>query len=101
MDGLFTKVYSTPAARPIVPHEFLYSVWSYSHDLAGYEQQDAHEFLIALLNGIHMHSKGGPGGGSGGQDCPCIVHQVFGGTLRSDVTCLTCNYVSTGAQAIS
>jgi ubiquitin C-terminal hydrolase len=29
-------------------------MWSASEALAGYQQQDAHEFLIALLDGLHV-----------------------------------------------
>lgn len=30
-------------------------MWKYADYLAGYEQQDAHEFLIALLGGLQAH----------------------------------------------
>ena len=28
-------------------------------------------------------------------DCTCIVHRVFSGTVRSDVTCKNCHFTST------
>lgn len=43
---------------PITPHRFLHSVWSYAVSLAGYAQQDAHEFLMFILNALHTQCKG-------------------------------------------
>lgn len=37
----------------IVPHQLLYSMWQHAQHLAGYDQQDAHEFFMGLLDGIH------------------------------------------------
>ena len=45
-------------AEPFVPHHFLFAVWSFADRLAGYEQQDAHEFFITVLDGIHTSCKG-------------------------------------------
>lgn len=42
-------------AEPYVPHRLLEAVWGASAALAGYEQQDAHEFLIAILDSLHGH----------------------------------------------
>ncbi|EFA77649.1 hypothetical protein PPL_12256 [Heterostelium album PN500] len=88
MDILFTQVF-TGLKNPYTPHHFLYSCWNYSNYLASYEQQDAHEFLISSLNGIHQHI-----GGTHGKDCNCIVHCTFGGLLRSEVKCTTCQFTS-------
>ena len=32
---------------------FCYSWWQHAANLASYEQQDAHDFFISMLNGIH------------------------------------------------
>jgi hypothetical protein len=78
----------------------------HSKHLAGYSQQDAHEFLIALLDGLHTYC----GGVSGllhthlaypkliitdSRTCGCVIHRVFTGMLQSDVTCTKCQFVST------
>lgn len=44
-------------ARRITPAALLYTVWTTSRHLAYYEQQDAHELLIALLDTLteHLH----------------------------------------------
>lgn len=57
MDYLFAEIYSGNRI-PFSPHHFLYSVWRYANYFAGYEQQDAHEFLMTALNGIHSHCEG-------------------------------------------
>lgn len=83
----------TNARVPFSPHQFLYSVWRHSNTFAGYEQQDAHEFLMCVLNGIHANC-----GGATGADCNCIVHSIFSGVLRSDVTCRQCGNTSTASD---
>jgi ubiquitin carboxyl-terminal hydrolase 22/27/51 len=84
----------TNARVPFSPHQFLYSVWRHSNTFAGYEQQDAHEFLMCVLNGIHANC----GGTTTGADCNCIVHSIFSGVLRSDVTCRQCGNTSTASD---
>ncbi|XP_020265798.1 ubiquitin carboxyl-terminal hydrolase 22-like isoform X2 [Asparagus officinalis] len=93
LDGVFSAVFSGER-MPYSPAQFLYSWWQHSTTLAGYEQQDAHEFFISMLDRIHEkeqpnHSNKGIG------DCHCIVHKVFAGILRSDVTCTICGFTST------
>ena len=80
---------------PFNPHRFLYAMWKHSSDLAGYEQQYAHEFFISLLDGLHLAEAGRAGGVAGTDACACIVHRVFSGVLRSDVVCQACRNVST------
>ncbi|KAI0496577.1 hypothetical protein KFK09_022897 [Dendrobium nobile] len=94
LDAMYSAVFSGDS-RPYSPAKFLYSWWQHASHLASYEQQDAHDFFITMLDGIHekeheqrkLHNEG-----SG--DC-CIVHKVFSGILRSDVTCSMCGYTST------
>lgn len=95
MDAMFSAVFSGDR-MPYSPAKFLFSWWQHAANLASYEQQDAHEFFISMLDGIHEkvekdlckpHSQG-----SG--DC-CIAHRVFSGILRSDVMCMSCGFTST------
>lgn len=69
-------------------------MWKHASDLAGYEQQDAHEFFMALLNELHT-AELPPNSGPESAVCDCIVHKVFSGMLRSDVVCQACRNVST------
>lgn len=74
---------------------FVSSWWQHSANLASYEQQDAHEFFISMLDAIHEKDGKSRNGSKGNEDCQCIAHRVFYGLLRSDVTCMTCGFTST------
>ncbi|KAI8973886.1 hypothetical protein BDB01DRAFT_807992 [Pilobolus umbonatus] len=89
MDDLFVQLYSDDK-KPYGPCKFLQSMWMSLKELAGYAQQDAHEFFISVLNTIH----------SGCEEqklanCQCIIHTTFAGLLQSNVTCLRCGNVTT------
>ncbi|KAL2622195.1 hypothetical protein R1flu_002400 [Riccia fluitans] len=101
MDTIFSAAFSGERS-PYSPAQFLYSWWRHAANLAGYEQQDAHEFFISTVDGIHANSgtesprdRNSETGRSGDVDCRCIVHRVFSGLLRSDVTCTVCGFTST------
>lgn len=104
MDELFSTFFSGDHA-PFLPDHFLYSMWTYAEHLAGYAQQDAHELLMSIMDGIHSScidqtpASFLPSAGSTHlrppHPCRCIIHTVFGGTLRSDVTCSKCHTNST------
>ncbi|KAL8136077.1 hypothetical protein AgCh_010613 [Apium graveolens] len=95
LDEIFGNVYSGDRAS-YSPAKFLYSWWQHAANLASYEQQDAHEFFISMLDGIHEKvdkDKRKPNS-QGSGDC-CIAHKVFSGILRSDVMCTACGFTST------
>lgn len=94
MGNLFQQFYSGQCT-PHVPFKLLHLVWTHARHLAGYEQQDAHEFFIATLDVLHHHSGGQTPTVTMPGFCSCIVDQTFGGRLQSDVTCQTCRTVST------
>lgn len=52
LDAIFSAAFSGDR-NPYSPAKFLYSWWQHASNLASYEQQDAHEFLISMLDGIH------------------------------------------------
>ncbi|GLH06105.1 hypothetical protein R5R35_010104 [Gryllus longicercus] len=92
---LFQEFYSGNKA-PLILHRLLHMIWTHAHHLAGYEQQDAHEFFIATLNVLHRHCKGSSAHThSSPEHCNCIIDQIFTGGLQSDVVCQACNGVST------
>ena len=99
LDNLFKMLHQPDVTnmKPIIPHEFLRKFWLVSKDLAGYAQQDAHEFFIAVLNLCHRdfsrsHKSTPP---SNYQDCQCLIHRGYQGILKSDVTCAACGSIST------
>ncbi|KAF8193930.1 hypothetical protein K438DRAFT_1828278 [Mycena galopus ATCC 62051] len=88
MDKLFAEIFSDePTAYG--PITFLATTWRKSTELAGYQQQDAHEFFISTLNHIHSTSRG-----STNVSCNCIIHSTFAGQLQSDVVCERCGNVT-------
>ncbi|GFP97055.1 ubiquitin carboxyl-terminal hydrolase 22 [Phtheirospermum japonicum] len=52
LDAIFSAVFSGER-MPYSPAKFLHSWWQHASNLASYEQQDAHEFFISMLDGIH------------------------------------------------
>ncbi|KAF5334866.1 hypothetical protein D9758_014272 [Tetrapyrgos nigripes] len=85
---LHFQVYSSDTT-PYGPSSFLSTTWRKSTSLAGYAQQDAHEFFISTLNQMHSNCKG-----STNISCNCIIHSTFAGALQSDVTCGKCGNVT-------
>ncbi|KAK1403509.1 Ubiquitin carboxyl-terminal hydrolase [Heracleum sosnowskyi] len=95
LDDIFASVYSGDRSS-YSPAKFLYSWWQHAANLASYEQQDAHEFFISMLDGIHEKvDKDKPKPHSQGSGDCCIAHKVFSGILRSDVMCTACGFTST------
>ncbi|KAK6945165.1 Peptidase C19, ubiquitin carboxyl-terminal hydrolase [Dillenia turbinata] len=95
LDEMFSAVFSGDRL-PYSPAKFLYSWWQHAANLASYEQQDAHEFFISMLDGIHekVEKDRRKPQSQGSGDC-CIAHRVFSGILRSDVMCMACGFTST------
>lgn len=112
---VFQEFYSG-AKAPLSLHRLLHLIWNHARHLAGYEQQDAHEFFIATLDVLHRHCKssqtepqikGIPSSSSSDTkdnkkktdnvhaQCNCIIDQIFTGGLQSDVVCQACKGVST------
>ncbi|KAG1704425.1 Ubiquitin carboxyl-terminal hydrolase 22 [Nymphon striatum] len=95
MSRLYQEFYSGNKT-PHIPYRLLHLVWTHARHLAGYEQQDAHEFFIAALDVLHRHCKGTNGmPNNNPHHCNCIIDQIFTGGLQSDVVCQACKGVST------
>ncbi|KAG8890768.1 hypothetical protein FRB98_004813 [Tulasnella sp. 332] len=90
IDQIF-KIYS--GDQPYGPASFLTTMWKAANEISGYQQQDAHEFLIAVLNQIHTSSRG-----STSISCVCVVHSTFAGQLQSDVRCKNCGNVTSSVD---
>ncbi|KAI1940335.1 hypothetical protein LOZ12_004568 [Ophidiomyces ophidiicola] len=66
----------------------LLSSWQSSPELAGYQQQDAHEFYQFLVNKLHASADDHEDGYD--KRCRCFFHKAFFGKLQSSVTCHKC-----------
>lgn len=83
--------------NPTSPISFIHDLKSYARTLVKYRQEDAHEFLRFLLESMQYGSL---------VRAPktlkpfdplretTLVHKIFGGKLRSRVTCERCNHNS-------
>ncbi|GAA87954.1 ubiquitin C-terminal hydrolase Ubp8 [Aspergillus luchuensis IFO 4308] len=70
----------------------LLASWRASSTLAGYQQQDAHEYYQFLVDKLHLSTENHREGHEKG--CPCFFHKTFYGKLRSSVTCDKCGNVT-------
>eukprot|EP01127_Copromyxa_protea_P012643 TRINITY_DN3316_c0_g1_i3.p1 TRINITY_DN3316_c0_g1~~TRINITY_DN3316_c0_g1_i3.p1 ORF type:complete len:487 (-),score=45.60 TRINITY_DN3316_c0_g1_i3:17-1477(-) len=99
METTFTEMFASDKT-PYSPLHLMYSIWKdqESH-MAGYHQQDAHEFFAVLLQGFHTGWKTRFNLRASGPDpCQCTVHKLFGGNLRSDLLCEDCDTMSTVSE---
>ncbi|KAF1675815.1 Ubiquitin carboxyl-terminal hydrolase 42, partial [Pygoscelis papua] len=62
-------------------------------------QEDAHEFLRCTVDAMQRACLSGSGNLDISSQATTIVHQIFGGFLRSRVTCLSCKAVSDSYEA--
>jgi ubiquitin carboxyl-terminal hydrolase 22/27/51 len=105
LDEIFTEFYTTEKTEGFGAVTMLMNTWktaevsttrqrhthspsqAMNNGLAGYHQQDAHEYMQFLLNALHTAN----GGLAHEADCECVVHKTFSGKLQSVVTCDKCN----------
>lgn len=99
---LFQEFYCG-ATVPLVLQQLLHLIWTQARHLAGYEQQDAHEFFIAILDMLHKHCFEVLKSDSGEKVVKrtCIIDQIFTGTLQSEIVCQNCHAVSTTFEPMS
>lgn len=89
---------------PFSPASFLFVWWQQAQSLANYRQQDAHEFLVSVLGGLHRSTARAAtrermlyerGACSMQTLAPSDVQSFFSSVVRSDITCRHCGTTST------
>lgn len=93
LDEMFVEFYSSDKNEGFGAVSMLMGSWLAGEALAGYQQQDAHEYMQFILNTLHLANGGSTD--SDTDDCKCVVHQTFYGKLSSTVTCDSCRNVTT------
>jgi uncharacterized UBP type Zn finger protein len=90
---------TSSSSIPLVPADLLFALWSCCSHLAHYEQQDAHEFLVALIDSFDRHLSSYHGGaaitpvngsGSLGDKGLLTLSSFFEGSMLSELTCTSC-----------
>ncbi|KAK5173072.1 uncharacterized protein LTR77_003194 [Saxophila tyrrhenica] len=94
LDDIFSDFFGQEKHEGYGAVHMLQGCWKEGGSLAGYSQQDAHEFLGFILNSLHTAITDEEEGKSS-RHCPCVIHQSFGGLLKSTVTCSGCKNTST------
>lgn len=101
IDEIFTNFYTSNKISGFGPVSLLNAAWKINKSLAGYSEQDAHEFWQFLVNQLHQDltdkhkdpfllKRENNDEGS----CDCIVHKTFSSDLQSSITCLQCGNVT-------
>eukprot|EP00633_Aureoumbra_lagunensis_P006476 CAMPEP_0197319342 /NCGR_PEP_ID=MMETSP0891-20130614/54411_1 /TAXON_ID=44058 ORGANISM="Aureoumbra lagunensis, Strain CCMP1510" /NCGR_SAMPLE_ID=MMETSP0891 /ASSEMBLY_ACC=CAM_ASM_000534 /LENGTH=537 /DNA_ID=CAMNT_0042810227 /DNA_START=354 /DNA_END=1967 /DNA_ORIENTATION=+ len=81
MANIFAAMFADDSCEALVPHRLLYATWRYADSFAGYEQQDAHEFLMVLLDALAKHTAIGNTN---------VINEIFRGELGSHLECHNC-----------
>ncbi|KAK9459122.1 uncharacterized protein V1516DRAFT_628900 [Lipomyces oligophaga] len=92
LDDIFTEFFASPSTTGFGPAQLLTTAWRTQRSLAGYSEQDAHEFLQFILDQLHGTSTNIARIDS--NVCSCIVHRTFRGHLQSNITCPNCSNVT-------
>ncbi|KAJ4365559.1 hypothetical protein N0V83_008179 [Neocucurbitaria cava] len=93
LDEMFVEFHSAEKTEGFGAVQMLMGSWLAGEALAGYQQQDAHEYMQFILNTLHLANGGNTDDDS--EDCKCVVHQTFCGKLSSTVTCDNCRNTTT------
>ncbi|KAG2196342.1 hypothetical protein INT47_010777 [Mucor saturninus] len=83
----------------ILPSYFTSNLRTISKTLRLGRQEDAHEFYILLLSAFQKGSIAGLGKLPPKVEETTLIHQVFGGKLRSQLKCYNCNATSNNYEA--
>ncbi|KAK8196884.1 uncharacterized protein BKA78DRAFT_246437 [Phyllosticta capitalensis] len=101
LDEIFTEYYSLEKTEGYGAVNMLLGSWTIAQGgLAGYQQQDAHEYMQFILNNLHLENLGSDGGKTSGEganeaECACVIHQTFYGKYQSTVKCDKCKNTTT------
>lgn len=112
LDAMFKEFYTSPSHDGFGISNLLMTAWYKNQLLAGFQEQDAHEFWQFLLSELHSdhervlsdsadaaealsdsesHSESHSHSST---QCKCVMHSTFSGQLESSVACGSCGAVT-------
>ena len=95
LDAVFKEVYTSSARDGCGIATLLATAWYKNQLLAGFQEQDAHEFWQFLLGELHLdYERVAESAGLPQEPCRCVVHSTFAGQLESSVVCSACGAIT-------
>lgn len=95
LDGIFKEFFTSSSTEGFGITTLLTTAWYKNRLLAGFQEQDAHEFWQFLLNELHSdYERVAEAANVPLLPCKCILHSTFHGLLESSVTCGNCGAVT-------
>lgn len=104
LDDMFEEFYSSERLEGYGAVNMLMGSWMANSSLAGYQQQDAHEYMQFLLHSLHEENSGHNDelndNAHNEANCDCVIHRTFYGKLQSNVTCDKCRNITTRVEPV-
>ncbi|CAH2354769.1 ubiquitin carboxyl-terminal hydrolase 8 [[Candida] railenensis] len=112
IDNIFKNFYTSSEIEGFGMTNLLLTAWYKKKSLAGFQEQDAHEFWQFILDELHKDYKRvkkivkeeedgdedeedeADNDDDSGDKCNCITHRAFSGELESSIKCLSCDSVT-------
>lgn len=94
IDSTFKDFFTSPLSDGHGLTNLLTTAWYKQKLLAGFLEQDAHEFWQFLLNEFHSDFERVSPHSMDDDRCKCVMHSIFLGELESSVVCGTCGQVT-------
>lgn len=100
LEEMLSEFHSVEKVEGYGAVNLLMGSWMSAHALAGYQQQDAHEYMQFLMHALHTENGGAENSAQSELDCSCIIHNTFYGKLQSRVTCDKCKNTTTAIDPV-
>lgn len=95
IDAAFKEFFTSPTTEGFGLTNLLTTAWYRNRLLAGFQQQDAHEFWQFLLNEFHNdYERVATAASLSLEPCKCIMHLIFLTELESSISCNSCGSIT-------